>query len=88
MALTCKTPEDIPSFRHSVLRAGYANLTAGESPRLEGAVKSHKTYASGGSGAHARQLLYLRRRMTRLLRSVGGGSIPEEDQHGTLGGFL
>jgi len=74
---------------HSVLRAGYANLTAGESPHLEGAVKSHKTYASGCSGAHARQLLYLRHRMTSLLRSIGVGSIPEEDDHhDALGGFL
>jgi hypothetical protein len=89
LALTCKTPEDIPSSRHSVLRAGYANLTAGESPHLEGAVKSHKTYASGCSGAHARQLLYLRHRMTSLLRSIGVGSIPEEDDHhDALGGFL
>jgi hypothetical protein len=85
LALTCKTPEeifDIPPFS-SVLRGGYASLTAGELPHVEGAVKPHKTYGSSGA-----QLLYLRHRMTRLLRGICGGSIPEEDHHDNLRGFL
>jgi hypothetical protein len=85
LALTCKTLEEIfyiPPFS-SVLRGGYASLTAGELPHVEGAVKPHKTYGSSGA-----QLLYLRHRMTRLLRGVGGDSIPEEDHHDTLGGSL